>query len=528
MGRFVNPGNEAFRVALNSEIYIDKTGLIEYTNKVMNTTQAFICNSRPRRFGKSITADMLTAYYSCSCDSEELFEGLEISRKSDFKKHLNKYDVVHLDVQWCMMDAGSPENTVAYMNEHLISELQEIYPDIVPDNDEKVYGALSRINAATGKKFVVIIDEWDVLIRDEALNQKVQDEYIGFLRGLFKGSEPTKYIQLAYLTGILPIKKIRTQSALNNFSEFTMLDASVLAPYIGFTEEEVKGLCAKYNQDYTKVKQWYDGYILEEYQVYNPKAVVSLMTRGKYKNYWSDTGTYEVVVPLINMDFDGLKTAIIEMLSGTAVEVDVSSFQNDTISFANRDDVLTYLIHLGYLGYDENNQTAFIPNEEIRQELTKAVKRKKWNEWMNFQQESDALLEATLNLESDQVAKQIERIHTEYVSMIQYNDENSLSSVLTIGYLSAMKYYFKPVRELPSGRGFADFVFIPKPEYISNYPALVVELKWNKGAQTAIQQIKEKKYPDTVRQYTGKILLVGISYDKKTKVHICIIEKAEN
>ena len=469
----------------------------------------------------------ITAYYSRACDSEKLFEGLEISRKNDFKKYLNKYDVIHLDVQWCMMDAGSPETTVAYMNEHLISELQKIYPDIVLDNDEKVYGVLSRINAATGKKFVVIIDEWDVLIRDEALNQKVQDEYIGFLRGLFKGSEPTKYIQLAYLTGILPIKKIGTQSALNNFSEFTMLDASVLAPYIGFTEAEVRNLCAKYNEDYAKVKQWYDGYMLEEYQIYNPKAVVSLMLRGKYKSYWSDTGTYEAVVPLINMGFDGLKTAIIEMISGTAVEVDVSSFQNDTISFANRDDVLTYLIHLGYLGYDEKNQTAFIPNEEIRQELMKAVKRKKWNEWMSFQQESDALLEATLNLEADQVAKQIEKIHTEYVSMIQYNDENSLSSVLTIGYLSAMKYYFKPIRELPSGRGFADFVFIPKPEYTGDYPALVVELKWNKDARTAIQQIKEKKYPDTVRQYTGKMLLVGINYDKKTKEHSCIIEKVD-
>lgn len=251
------------------------------------------------------------------------------------------------------------------------------------------------------------------------------------------------------------------------------------------------------------------------------------MLRGKYKSYWSDTGTYEAVVPLINMGFDGLKTAIIEMISGTAVEVDVSSFQNDTISFANRDDVLTYLIHLGYLGYDEKNQTAFIPNEEIRQELMKAVKRKKWNEWMSFQQESDALLEATLNLEADQVAKQIEKIHTEYVSMIQYNDENSLSSVLTIGYLSAMKYYFKPIRELPSGRGFADFVFIPKPEYTGDYPALVVELKWNKDARTAIQQIKEKKYPDTVRQYTGKMLLVGINYDKKTKEHSCIIEKVD-
>ena len=301
----------------------------------------------------------------------------------------------------------------------------------------------------------------------------------------------------------------------------------MLAPYIGFTEAEVRELCAKYNEDYAKVKQWYDGYMLEEYQIYNPKAVVSLMLRGKYKSYWSDTGTYEVVVPLINMDFDGLKTAIIEMISGTAVEVDVSSFQNDTISFAGRDDVLTYLIHLGYLGYDEKNQTAFIPNEEIRQELMKAVKRKKWNEWMSFQQESDALLEATLNLESDQVAKQIEKIHTEYVSMIQYNDENSLSSVLTIGYLSAMKYYFKPIRELPSGRGFADFVFIPKPEYTEDYPALVVELKWNKDARTAIQQIKEKKYPDTVRQYTGKMLLVGINYDKKTKEHSCIIEKVD-
>lgn len=158
----------------------------------------------------------------------------------------------------------------------------------------------------------------------------------------------------------------------------------------------------------------------------------------------------------------------------------------------------------------------------------KAVKRKKWNEWMSFQQESDALLEATLNLEADQVAKQIEKIHTEYVSMIQYNDENSLSSVLTIGYLSAMKYYFKPIRELPSGRGFADFVFIPKPEYTGDYPALVVELKWNKDARTAIQQIKEKKYPDTVRQYTGKLLLVGINYDKKTKEHSCIIEKVDD
>ena len=528
MGRFVNPDNSAFQAALNSRIYVDKTGMIEYMNRVLETTDAYICNSRPRRFGKSYAANMLAAYYSKGADSEMMFSDLSIGKTQDFKKYLNKYDVIHIDIQWFLATVDSVDEVINFITDSVLVELRESYPDVLPEEVNTVPDALSRLREENGQKFVVIIDEWDVLIRDESANGKVQKAYINFLRGMFKGSEPTKYIQLAYLTGILPIKKIKTQSALNNFDEFTMLDAGRLVSFVGFTEDEVKTLCEKYRMDFEQVKKWYDGYCLGECHIYNPIAVVNLVTKGKFKSYWSETGTYEAIVPLLNMDFEGLKTAIIEMLGGSRAEIDVSSFQNDMVSFANRDDVLTYLIHLGYLGYDENNQTAFIPNEEIRQELTKAVKRKKWNEWMNFQQESDALLEATLNLESDQVAKQIERIHTEYVSMIQYNDENSLSSVLTIGYLSAMKYYFKPVRELPSGRGFADFVFIPKPEYISNYPALVVELKWNKGAQTAIQQIKEKKYPDTVRQYTGKILLVGISYDKKTKVHICIIEKAEN
>ena len=274
-----------------------------------------------------------------------------------------------------MMDAGSPEDTVKYINEHLISELKEVYPEIPLENVKTAYGVMSRINSVNGNKFVVIIDEWDILIRDEAANERVQKEYIDFLRGMFKGIIPTSFIALAYITGILPIKKIQTESALNNFDEFSMIDASDLAPYIGFTEEEVKGFCEKYQVDFEKVKCWYDGYLLESYQVYNPKAVVSVMTKKRFKSYWSETGTYEAIVPLIKMDFDGLKKAIIEMLSGSSVEVDVTSFQNDIVSFVNKDDVLTYLIHLGYLGYDQNTETAFIPNEEIRQELIKATRR---------------------------------------------------------------------------------------------------------------------------------------------------------
>lgn len=498
MGRFLNPDNGAFSEAVNSEIYIDKTRLLEYINRVINTTSKFICNSRPRRFGKSMTADMLSAYYSRGCDSKELFKNYEISTVSSYEKNLNKYDVIHFDVQWCMMDAEDTDHVVDYINEGILQELREAYGQIIPDAVRTAYGAMSYIKAATGNKFVVIIDEWDVLIRDEAQNHTLQEAYIDFLRGMFKGTEPSRYIALAYLTGILPIKKLKTQSALNNFEEFTMLDAGRMAPYVGFTEEEVHGLCEQYGCSYEQVKSWYDGYLLEDYQVYNPKAVVSVMLNGKYKSYWSNTGSYEAIVPLINMDFDGLKSAIIEMLSGASVEVDVTSFQNDTVSFANRDDVLTYLIHLGYLAYDQDSRHVFIPNEEIRHELNHAVKRTRWNEMVTFQKESSALLDATLEKDGMEVAKGIEKIHTGYSSTIMYHDENSLSSVLTIAYLSSMQYYFKPIRELPTGRGFADFVYIPKPEYKADYPALVVELKWNKTADTALQQIKDRKYPQSL------------------------------
>ena len=525
MGRFLNPDNSAFQTALNSEIYVDKTELIDYTNKVINTMQAFICNSRPRRFGKSVTANMLTAYYSKGSNSKEMFAGLKISGRESFGKYLNKFEVIHFDVQWFIEPGNGFENIVSAIQNSVIKELREAYPTLIDDEVAGLPDAMSLITEKTGNKFIVIIDEWDVLIRDEAMNQKVLDEYIGFLRRMFKGVEPTKFISLAYLTGILPIKKVLSESSLNNFDEFTMLDAGMLAPYIGFTVDEVKELCEKYGRDFASVQRWYDGYLLSNMHTYNPKAVVSVMLRDNFQSYWSKTGTIELIRPYINMDFDGLKTAIIEMISGDAVEVDTCSFQNDMVSFGCKDDVLTLLIHLGYLAYDQQKKTAYIPNEEIRQEFISATKKKKWNELVQFEEQSNHLLEATLDMDEETVAKGIEKIHTEFASSIQYNNENSLSSVLTIAYLSSMQYYFKPIRELPTGRGFADFVYIPKPEYVADYPALVVELKWNKRTDTALSQIRERKYPESLLKYTGDILLVGINYDKKTKVHQCVIEK---
>ena len=525
MGRFVNPNNSAFQNALNAEIYVDKTGLIEATNRFLDTPQAFICNSRPRRFGKSMAANMLAAYYSKGCDSHELFADLAIGKSADYEKYLNQFDVIHVDVQWCLMMAKSAEATINFISKNILKELREIYGNVIADDVEMVADALAIISEALGNKFVVIIDEWDVLIRDEATNKIVQEEYINFLRGLFKGVEPTKYIALAYMTGILPIKKYKTQSALNNFDEYTMLEPDFLAPYIGFTEAEVKALCEQYHKDFAEVKRWYDGYELDGYNVYNPRAVVSLMLRGSFKSYWTQTGTYESILPLINMDFDGLRSAIIDMLAGESVEVIPYFFQNDMVSFRDKDDVLTLLIHLGYLAYNQKRSQAFIPNEEIRFEFAMATKVNKWSELISFQKESRALLNAVLDYDTEAVSEMLEKIHNQYTSVIEYHDENSLSSVLTIAFLSTLDYYFKPVRELPTGRGFADFVYIPKLMYREDYPALVVELKWNKSAATALQQIKDKRYAESLQDYAGEILLVGINYDKKTKEHTCSIEK---
>ena len=309
---------------------------------------------------------------------------MKIAQDKSFKQQLNKHDVIYFDAQWCIAPANGVNNVVSYLEQNILAELRETYPGLLPINITVLAEALAFINKKTGRKFIVIIDEWDVLIRDEALNYAVQTEYIKFLRGLFKGAEATKYISLAYLTGILPIKKLKTQSALNNFDEFTMLAPDNFAPYIGFTEAEVRKLCEQYGKNFEDVKRWYDGYLLGDEHVYNPKAVVSYMLRGVFRSYWSHTGTYESIVPLLNMNFDGLKTSILTMLAGESYRVKTKSYQNDMVTFKNKDDVLTVLIHLGYLAYNQETREAYIPNEEIRSELLDAVEENNWNEFVEL------------------------------------------------------------------------------------------------------------------------------------------------
>ena len=522
MGIYVNPTGRSFELAINSEIFVDKSGLIKETNKCINTLQRYMCVSRPRRFGKSMAMDMLSAYYGRKTDAENLFKGLKISHDESYDRHINKYDVLKINMQDFLSVTHSVDDMLKMLCEYITDDFSIECKDIIFRDKSNIVRVMQDVFMSTGRPFVILIDEWDCLFREFTQDKEAQKKYLDFLRGWLKDKD---YIALAYMTGILPIKKYGSHSALNMFTEYSMTDMGALAEYFGFTDDEVKQLCKKYDRDYEAVKNWYDGYMLSGKHVYNPKAVVSVMMRGSFQSYWSQTGTYESLIPLIDMDFDGLRAAIISMISGNEIKVRTTTFQNDMVSFKNKDDVLTLLIHLGYLAFNQKNQMAYIPNEELRNELMDAVEENKWDEIMQFERQSIDLFNATINKDVNTVAAKIEQIHMEYTSVIQYNDENSLSSVLAIAYLGTMNYYFKPVRELPTGRGFADFVYIPKPEYINDYPALVVELKWNKNADTAMQQIRERQYPNSLLQYTGNVLLVAINYDEKTKEHVCKIEE---
>lgn len=531
MGLYLNPGNESFAKLVQSGSYVDKTGLISYMNRCINKEKNRIASSRPRRFGKTIAVRMLTAYYSRNCDSKKIFDELEIAKDKSFEKHLNQYDVIRLDIQWMKTSAiqeikkGNVTDIISYIHQEVIRELREAYPEYVNQDAVSLPKVLAEINVKTKKQFVIIIDEWDCVFREDKDNQALQNNYIDFLRGLFKGSAADEFVKLAYITGILPIKKYGTQSALNNFRELTMTAPGGIAKYIGFTEAEVRALCKEHDMPFAEMEKWYDGYYLNRVgHVYSPNSVMEAIDNEEFQNYWSKTETYESLKVYIEMDFDGLKQCIVEMLGGARIKIEVDSFQNDMTTFHCADDVLTLLIHLGYLAYDSKTEEAFIPNEEVRSAFILAIRNRGWDEVYKAIENSEKLLKATIKMDEDTVARMIQNVHMQNSSSLVYNSEVSLASIIQVAYYTAAKDYTL-IRELPTGEGFADMVFLPKRG--SKNPALIVELKWDKSAVGAVTQIKNKNYTAALEEYKGNLLLVGINYDKKTKEHQCRIERYE-
>ncbi len=524
MGIYFNPGNEGFRKAAKSEIYIDKTGLINVTNKLLNEEKNCISLSHARRFGKSQAAEMLESYYSRGCDSRELFSGFEISESENFETYLNKFNTIHLDISSFADDYR--KDIVKEIKKQLLDEIKEVYPDV--DYSVSIAAVLNKVYLKTfsdetphGIKFVIIIDEWDCIVRNNADDPELVHEYLQFLHALFKSKESKAFLGFGYITGILPIKKIKDESALNNFTEYTMTESDELAPYFGFTEDEVRRLCEKYDMPFESVKLWYNGYVFDNYHMYNPNSVCSAMTKRKLRSYWKNTSAFDTINTFITLNFDGLKEAVVAMLNDQKISVNVSNFKNDLSLIYSKDDALTALIHLGYLGYDAERRQAFIPNYEVKTAFQSALETGVWKDIADTLSRCDDLMWATIDKDAEKVAEIIEKAHETYSSILKYNDENAMSCAITMAYFTAPAYY-QVIRELPSGKGFADIVMLPRPEAGSK-PAMIIELKYNKDADTAINQIKEKRYCGVLKGYKNEILLVGISYNKD-KHHECVIE----
>ena len=469
---------------------------------------------------------MLCAYYDRTCDSARLFNDLEIADDEHYKDYLNRYDVIYLDMTGVIGEAAMMD-IVPYIQRNIIRELTEQYPELKAA--EGFAATLANAAKAAGNKFIMIIDEWDAPIRETAGHPELQKKYLEFLRSLFKNSGMTsKIFAAAYMTGILPIKKDGSQSAISDFWEYSMVKPRQFGKYAGFTEDEVKKLCDDFGSDFKMMKQWYDGYSFQDLvSVYNPNSVMKAIRNDDFDSYWTQTSAAESLMGYISLDFDGLGKTVSELVGGVEAKVDTKGFANDLVTFRDRDDVLTLLIHLGYLAYDQIEQKVRIPNEEIRLEFARAIRQTKRDDTIRRIRESEQLIEDTIHGNEEAVARQIEKIHEEEPPLY-YNNEQALRSVVKRAYFSYGDEYVM-FEELPAGVGYADIVYLPKKDSV--LPALVIELKWNQSAKTALEQIRDRRYPEAVRGYGGTVLLVGISYDKEApagkRKHQCRIEKYE-
>jgi len=557
MGIYLNPGKSRFLEAINSQIYVDKTDLIDFLNSVVNTKQKYLCVSRPRRFGKTMTMDMLCAYYGIGADSRELFATRKLGQCPGWDKYLGKFDIISITMTRFIRGDQPLAACLGKLVSRVFGDLTEAYPEVALDPDDLLY-SLEKVWRTTGRKFVFLIDEWDVVFRQFKHDYTAQRQYLDYLRDWFK-DQPC--IAMAYMTGILPVKKYGHQSALNMFDEYSMIDPLQLAPYTGFTADEVRELCREYGMDYHEVAAWYDGYVVTdespadaafraskdpnkvrpkptEYHLYAPLSVVKAMLNGVLDCYWNNTETYEALAEYIRMDFVGLKEIVARLMAGEHIPVDLSTYSNDMTTISRRDDVLALLVHLGYLGYTKYRNVwkpgqphgeVFMPNREVLQVYnTCMIASPEWSSTMRALKNSQELLEATWAGDAKRVAELVEEAHDKAGNRT-YSSEAALSYAVQLAYYKAQDYYTL-LPEVDSGKGYVDLMYLPKDQV---HPALLVELKYEQCPETAIDQILRKDYPSRLEHYAGNLILVGISYDKEVgakapnyKHHSCRLLRA--
>ena len=530
--------------------FIDKSMMI-YDFLMRKSTVTLI--TRPRRFGKTINMSMMSSFFDITKDSKEIFKDTKIV-ETEYISEMNQYPTIFISfanakndkwnvVKEIKLQLRKEYDRYAHVFEQKMTvfeqnEYESLVQGLMTKNDgilDNIIDALSflmeRLEKYYHKKVMVFIDEYDTPFIEAHVGGYYEELRGGLSSLLHNALKTSTSLHYAMMTGIQRVAKENIFSDLNNLVVCTVKDPEY-SQYFGFTEEEVKKLCEEYAMNFEEAKAWYNGYGLishsrledRKYSIYSPKSVVEAMLRHKFGTYWNRTETYEALKIYIQMNMDGLKDSVIQMLAGEGVRINTGTFSNDMTTFATKDDVLTLLVHLGYLTYNSETEKVTIPNKEVSQEYLNAISTMDWHEVMRSVENSRKLVEALWNQDAKAVAAGIENVHDE-ISILQYHDENSLSCTIHLAFYFAREYY-TIIRELPTGKGFADICMIPRKIH-ADKPAVIIELKWDKDAEGAIAQIKEKKYVKSLEDYKGNLLLAGINYDKKTKTHTCVIEKVE-
>ena len=529
MGRYLNPNNSKFISYHNDDIFVDKSLLIRETNASLNKeAKKFMCVTRPRRFGKTLALSMLCAYYSKGCDSKELFKDLKIADDPCFGQHLNKYNVILIDMASIYTGIRDKEAFFRELESALLDELKSEFPSLITDKEDTIGKCLTKVSMTINERFIFLIDEWDIIYREQGKNEKLCDEYTEFLRNLFKSYDVASCIDLVYMTGILPIRRYNTQSALNMFTEYNMVEPDRLAPLFGFTEDEVRSLCEKRSADFPEIKSWYDGYKLNGIEIYNPKSVVTALDKGKCGDYWVTTSATEAIIDYMNYDKGVLKGAIMSMLAGERVELDPGKFGNDLSQIDSKDAALTVLVHLGYLAYlppeiPGEKGSCYIPNKEISLEFERALEKLDWHDLYDPIGNSMKLYKKTMEGDLSFINETLDRNHEELASQVSKYDENVLSVIVVASYYRARDLY-EIRKEENSINGRSDVSFFPRRNGCLPF---IVELKIGRSAESAISQIKKMAYWKAWPNYKGKVLLVGINATKKGLRHSTKLEWIE-
>lgn len=538
MGMYLNSSAPYFlyKSECSRPYYTDKSEMLKELMPLVGQGNSHICITRPRRFGKTVMANMVGAFFGRGADSGEIFDGLRIAEAEDYRLHLNRHNVIYIDFSVMDDECSSYKTYIDAFKETLKTDLREAYPEIVFREKSSVREDLMRIFDEKGETFLFVFDEWDTVFHLPFVTESDKKSYLLFLKGLLKDKP---YVSLAYMTGILPIAKYSSGSELNMFIEYTMASESKFGEAFGFSEAETDILYQRYSENCKRagktaavtregLRIWYDGYYTKTGErMYNPRSVVASLTNNNLGNYWTSSGPYDEIFYYIEQNAADVRKDLAIMVSGEGVQVKLQEYAAASVRLTTREEILSAMVVYGFLSYYKGK--VYIPNKELMDKFDEMLQKEPSLGYVySLAKKSEEMLQATLREDTDRMEAILSYAHNTETPLLMYNNEVELAAVVNLVYLSARDRY-RVEREDKAGIGFVDFIFYPENR---SETCIILELKVNHTPEEAIRQIKEKQYALRFRgrlgeqtKYTGRILAVGISYDRETKIHRCRTEE---